>query len=274
MIPTRTDRGSAAGIVGADRSSSGRVPRRLIWDNEPGIGRGRRPRRGRRRVHRHVGNDARAAATLRPGVQGHGRAPQRLLRDLVHARPRRSASPADFNAQFTDWLQRRTPGWCARSRPARSICSTPTGRAMLPLPPVPLQLGWRNRVRLGRDYYVRLDTNDYSVDPAVIGRLVDVSADLDRVRVAPGRPPRRRPRPGLGPRHDHHRPGPCRRRRRCCASSSNDPRPAPGTDEPGPGPGRLRPRVRPQPTARSADGRPRPTDPTRAQADHTTSPPR
>jgi hypothetical protein len=36
---------------------------------------------------------------------------------------------------------------------------------------------------LGRDYYVRLDTNDYSVDPAVIGRLVDVSADLDRVRV-------------------------------------------------------------------------------------------
>jgi hypothetical protein len=55
--------------------------------------------------------------------------------------------------------------------------------AMLPLPPVPLHLGWRNRIRLGRDYYVRLDTNDYSVDPTVIGRMVDVSADLDRVRV-------------------------------------------------------------------------------------------
>jgi hypothetical protein len=36
---------------------------------------------------------------------------------------------------------------------------------------------------LGRDYYVRLDTNDYSVDPTVIGRMVDVAADLDRVRV-------------------------------------------------------------------------------------------
>ena len=54
---------------------------------------------------------------------------------------------------------------------------------MLALPPIPLHLGWRNRVRLGRDYYVRLDTNDYSVYPAVIGRMVEVAADLDRVRV-------------------------------------------------------------------------------------------
>ena len=36
---------------------------------------------------------------------------------------------------------------------------------MLPLPPAVLHLGWRNHVRLGRDYYVRVDTNDYSVDP-------------------------------------------------------------------------------------------------------------
>jgi hypothetical protein len=38
-------------------------------------------------------------------------------------------------------------------------------------------------VRLGRDYYVRVDSNDYSIDPSCIGRLVDVSADLERVRV-------------------------------------------------------------------------------------------
>jgi hypothetical protein len=54
---------------------------------------------------------------------------------------------------------------------------------MLALPPVPLHLGWRNKIRLGRDYYVRLDTNDYSVDPNLIGRLVDVAGDLERVRV-------------------------------------------------------------------------------------------
>ena len=54
---------------------------------------------------------------------------------------------------------------------------------MLPLPPVPLLLGWRERVRLGRDYYVHLDASDYSVEPTAIGRMVDVIADLDRVRV-------------------------------------------------------------------------------------------
>jgi hypothetical protein len=54
---------------------------------------------------------------------------------------------------------------------------------MLPLPPVAPAVGWVNRVRLGRDYYVRLDSSDYSVDPAVIGRFVDVAADLTRVEV-------------------------------------------------------------------------------------------
>jgi hypothetical protein len=93
------------------------------------------------------------------------------------------ASPADFNEQFTDWLQ------IANARTVRTLKASPEQRidadraAMLPLPPVPLHLGWRNRVRLGRDYYVRVDTNDYSVDPRAVGRLVDVSADLDRVRV-------------------------------------------------------------------------------------------
>ena len=54
---------------------------------------------------------------------------------------------------------------------------------MLPLPPVAPTVGWVNRVRLGRDYYIRLDASDYSVDPAVIGRFVEVSADLARVEV-------------------------------------------------------------------------------------------
>ena len=58
---------------------------------------------------------------------------------------------------------------------------------MLPLPPRGAGSGWVNRVRLGRDYYVRVDRNDYSVDPAVIGRFVDVTADLARVEVRPRR---------------------------------------------------------------------------------------
>jgi hypothetical protein len=43
--------------------------------------------------------------------------------------------------------------------------------------------GWRASTRLARDHYIRLDGNDYSVHPAVIGRRVEVGADLARVRV-------------------------------------------------------------------------------------------
>ena len=54
---------------------------------------------------------------------------------------------------------------------------------MLPLPPVPPEVGWRKSLRLPRDHYVRLDSNDYSVHPAVVGRRIEVHADLDRVWV-------------------------------------------------------------------------------------------
>ncbi len=44
-------------------------------------------------------------------------------------------------------------------------------------------IGWRATTRLARDHYVRLDSNDYSVHPGVIGRRVEIHADLERVRV-------------------------------------------------------------------------------------------
>jgi hypothetical protein len=92
-------------------------------------------------------------------------------------------SPADFNTQFTDWLG------LANARVVRTIKTRPVDlldadrAAMLPLPPVAPVVGWVNRVRLGRDYYVRVDSSDYSVDPAAIGRFVDVTASLARVEV-------------------------------------------------------------------------------------------
>jgi transposase len=92
-------------------------------------------------------------------------------------------SPADFNAQLDDWLrlanrrQRRVLG-CA---PAERIDADRA--AMLRLPPVGPVTGWHTSLRLPRDHYVRLDGNDYSVHPAVVGRRVEVAADLDRVRV-------------------------------------------------------------------------------------------
>src|SRR5215831_17755594 len=75
------------------------------------------------------------------------------------------------------------------ARTRRALGCAPTDRitadkaAMLALPPVPPATGWRFSVRLARDHYIRLDSNDYSVHPAVIGRRIEVIAGLDRVRV-------------------------------------------------------------------------------------------
>ena len=87
-----------------------------------------------------------------------------------------------------------TPSWRAwlalvNTRPRRALGCSPAERitadkaAMLTLPPVAPQTGWRAQTRLARDHYVRLDSNDYSVHPAVIGRRIEVTADLARVRV-------------------------------------------------------------------------------------------
>ena len=54
---------------------------------------------------------------------------------------------------------------------------------MLTLPPgMPLP-GLRTSIRLPRDHYARVASNDYSVDPVAIGRRVDVHADLNTVTI-------------------------------------------------------------------------------------------
>jgi hypothetical protein len=55
---------------------------------------------------------------------------------------------------------------------------------MLALPPIAPVVETVTSVRLGRDYYVRVAGNDYSVDPSAIGQLVDVRTTLARVAVS------------------------------------------------------------------------------------------
>jgi hypothetical protein len=52
---------------------------------------------------------------------------------------------------------------------------------MLALPPVAPVTGWRLSTRLARDHYVRVDGNDYSIHPGVIGCRIEVKVDLQRV---------------------------------------------------------------------------------------------
>ena len=181
MIPTRKTEDLLLGSWELIQQL-GAVPRRLIWDNEPGIGQKGRLAHG---VAAFAGTLAAKVVQLRPfDPESKGIVERRNGWFETSFMPGRTfTSPADFNAQLADWLEN------ANSRVVRTIKARPVDliehdrSRMLPLPPIPLQLGWRERVRLGRDYYVRLDASDYSVDPQAIGRIVDVTADLDRVRV-------------------------------------------------------------------------------------------
>jgi len=181
MIPTRHTEDLLLGMW-LLLQQLGRVPRRLIWDNESGIGRGKRHAEG---VGAFTGTLATTLVRLKPyDPESKGLVERRNGFFETSFMPGRDfASPADFDAQLTDWLAK------ANARVVRTIKARPVDlldadrAAMLPLPPVAPVVGWVNRVRLGRDYYVRLDSNDYSVDPNVIGRFVDVHADLAGVQV-------------------------------------------------------------------------------------------
>ena len=58
--------------------------------------------------------------------------------------------------------------------------------AMLDLPLITAHRGWVSSIRLPRDHYVRVGSNDYSVDPIAIGRRVQVSPDLHNVTITWG----------------------------------------------------------------------------------------
>jgi transposase len=165
----------------------GAVPRVLVWDGEGAIGRWR----GKRSeltadCQGFRGTLATKVVICRPADPEAKGLVERLHDYLERSfLPGRDfASPADFNAQIQEFLAR------ANTRHHRRLGCWPADRvdadraAMLALPPVAPVVGWHHSTRLPRDYYVRLDANDYSVHPEVIGRRIEVAADLHRVRVS------------------------------------------------------------------------------------------
>lgn len=188
MIPSRKSPDLLAGHW-ALLSGWGRVPKVLVWDNESAVGKWR----GGRPQLTEVMNAFRGSLGIRV-IQCRPRDPE--AKGLVERANgyletsflpgRRFVSPQDFNAQLQAWLER------ANQRQHRVLGCKPIERwaadraAMLDLPPVAPVTGWRVSTRLPRDHYIRLAANDYSVHPVVIGRRVDVSADLDQVTVTCG----------------------------------------------------------------------------------------
>jgi len=166
-------------------SQLGAVPRVLVWDGEGAIGRWRA---GRPELTAECqafrGTLGAGVVVCRPAdPEAKGlieRAHDYLERSFLPGRA--FTGPADFNAQLQQWLV------LVNARPRRALGCAPADRvtadkaAMLTLPPVAPATGWRSSARLARDHYIRLDSNDYSVHPAVIGRRIEVIAGLDRVR--------------------------------------------------------------------------------------------
>ena len=164
----------------------GAVPRVLVWDGEGAVGRwraGKAELTGDCQAFRGtLGAKVIICKPADPEAKGLvERFHDYLERSFLPGRD--FAGPADFNAQLQQWLAvantriRRALGCPAADRIAADRA------AMLTLPPVPPATGWRSFTRLARDHYIRLDSNDYSVHPAVIGRRIEVTADLGRVTV-------------------------------------------------------------------------------------------
>ena len=223
LIPTRTAEDLFIGWWGHLRRL-GAVPRVLVWDGEAAVGRWR----GRRSeltsaCHGFRGTLGAKVVICRPAdPEAKGllqRCHDYLERSFLPGRV--FASPADFNAELSDWLA------VVNQRRRRALGCAPIDRidadraAMLALPPVAPVTGWRTSTRLARDHYVRLDGNDYSVHPTVIGRRIEVVADLARVRAhcraswwlttsGFGLGTRPCPRPNMSPPREH-----------CAANGSN-----------------------------------------------------
>jgi transposase len=185
LVPSRRAEDLFAGwwqVIG----KLGAVPRCLVWDGEGAVGR----RRGGRQELTRDCQAFRGTLGVKVFICKPGDPEAKGLLERAHDYLERSflpgrsfTSPADFNAQLAGWLA------VANTRPKRVLGCAPADRfaadtaAMLSLPPVPPATGWRSSARLARDHYVRLDSNDYSVHPAVIGRRIEITADLHRITV-------------------------------------------------------------------------------------------
>lgn len=188
MIPTRQAHDVLGGHLHCLRRF-GATPRTGVYDQEPAIGRWR----GAKATFTQefaafrglLGMGAVLCARADPEAKGVVERANRYL-ETSFLPGRRFADPDDFNAQLEGWLVKANHRVheTTRARPSERIWED--RGAMVALPPVLPDPALRFGVLLGRDHYVRADTNDYSVHPRFIGRRVEVRVGLDEVVVTCG----------------------------------------------------------------------------------------
>jgi transposase len=157
------------------------VPRRLVWDNEAGIGR-------RNKLTDQVTSFAGTLGTkfvqLKPYDPESKGVVERMngYFETSFLPGRTFSSPEDFNVQLAAWLPRANNRLVRRTGQRPNDAVDADRKEMFAVPPVAPLVGTLGRVRLARDYYLRVAANDYSAHPSAIGSFVDVTYDLDTVR--------------------------------------------------------------------------------------------
>jgi hypothetical protein len=92
-------------------------------------------------------------------------------------------SPGDFNLQLRDWLTTHNRQCHPRLSYAPAELIVTDRKGMLPLPSVAPATGRCLQTRIADRPFVHFDTNEYSVPPVLMGREVELIADLETVRI-------------------------------------------------------------------------------------------
>ncbi len=186
MVPSRAAHDVLGGMMQV-LAQIGAVPRCAVWDQEGCIGRWRQGRQVLtaefQAFRGTLGMNVRLCGPADPEAKGLVERANGYL-ETSFLPGRRFDDVADFNRQLVGWLRRanqRIHG-TTRVRPSDAIFED--RGAMLAFPPVLPDPAWWFSTRLPRDHYVRVDTNDYSVNPRFVGRRVEVRVTLDEVVVS------------------------------------------------------------------------------------------
>ena len=186
MVPSRAAHDVLGGMLQV-LNQFGAVPRNAVWDQEGCIGawkQGRQVLTGEFQAFRGtLGMGTILCGPADPEAKGVIERNNGYL-ETSFLPGRRFEDVSDFNRQLTSWLRKANQRIHAttRVRPADAIFED--RGSMLNFPPVLPDPSWRFSTRLPRDHYVRVDTNDYSVNPRFVGRRVEVRVTLDEVQVS------------------------------------------------------------------------------------------
>ena len=179
MLPSRQGGDLTSGMWELIRRL-GRVPKSVVWDREAAIAGTGKPTTLAAGFFGTLATGLKIAPARDPEFKGVVERANGFL-ETSFLPGRCFTSPADFNAQLQTWLPTANQRFVRRLQAKPADLLAEDRAAMIELPRVAPRVGLMTRTRLARDYYLRVEGNDYSVDPRFIGRFIDAVASPTEV---------------------------------------------------------------------------------------------